>query len=62
MEEQRQELQSLRAWMAGTPFLDTIWCGLGRPEGSLATWCERLLQDMLASGVLVQRDGVVHDR
>jgi len=61
MEEQRQPLPALRAWMADMPYLAAIWSGLGRPEGSLAEWCEQLLQQTLASGVLVQRDGVVHD-
>ncbi|MGL6110663.1 MAG: MBL fold metallo-hydrolase [Rubrivivax sp.] len=62
MEEQRQGAQALREWMADTPFLRTIWCGLGRPTGRLADWCEQLLQEMLERGVLVQRDGVVHER
>jgi hypothetical protein len=61
MEEQRQPLPALRAWMADMPYLAAIWSGLERPEGSLAEWCEQLLQQTLASGVLVQRDGVVHD-
>lgn len=62
MEEQQQGLQALREWMADTPFLDLIWSGLGRPAGRRADWCEQLLQEMLDSGVLVQRDGIVHDR
>jgi glyoxylase-like metal-dependent hydrolase (beta-lactamase superfamily II) len=62
MEERQQGLQALREWMADTPFLHTIWSGLGRPAGRQADWCEQLLQEMLASGVLVQREGIVHDR
>jgi glyoxylase-like metal-dependent hydrolase (beta-lactamase superfamily II) len=62
MEERQQSLHALREWMAATPLLDQIWCGLGRPNGSRAGWCEQLLQELLASGVLAQRDGVVHDR
>jgi glyoxylase-like metal-dependent hydrolase (beta-lactamase superfamily II) len=62
MEERQQSLQALREWMADTPFLGTIWCGLGRPAGSRADWCEQLLQELLASGVLVQREGIVHER
>lgn len=62
MEEQHQGLQALREWMADTPFLDLIWCGLGRPSDRRTDWCEQLLQELLASGVLVQRDGIVYDR
>jgi glyoxylase-like metal-dependent hydrolase (beta-lactamase superfamily II) len=61
MEEQRQPLSALRAWMADMPYLAAIWSGLGRPGGSLAEWCEQLLQEALAGGLLVQRDGVVQD-
>ena len=61
MEEQHQGLEALREWMADTPFLDLIWSGLGRPAGRRAAWCEQLLQDTLASGVLVQRGSSVHD-
>jgi glyoxylase-like metal-dependent hydrolase (beta-lactamase superfamily II) len=61
MEEQRQPLPALRAWMADMPYLAAIWAGLGRPDGSLAEWCEQLLQQTLAAGVLVQRGGIVHD-
>ncbi len=61
MEERQQSLQALRGWMADTPFLGRIWCGLGRPNGSRADWCEQLLQELLSHGVLAQRDGIVHD-
>ncbi len=61
MEEQQQDLDALRAWTADMPLLAAIWQGLGRPEGSLAAWNEHLLRDMLATGTLVHRDGVVHE-
>ncbi len=61
MEEQQQELDALRAWMADMPLLAAIWNGLAQPEGGLAAWNEHLLRDMLAAGTLVLRDGVVHE-
>lgn len=61
MEEQQQPLPALRQWMHDVPLLRAVWLALGRPDGDLAVWCERLLQELLGSGVLQLRDGVVHD-
>jgi glyoxylase-like metal-dependent hydrolase (beta-lactamase superfamily II) len=62
MEQRQQELQALRAWLADVPLLAAIWRGLGQPDGSLAGWTELLLREMLHSGALVLRGGVVHER
>jgi glyoxylase-like metal-dependent hydrolase (beta-lactamase superfamily II) len=61
MEERRQPLAELREWLQLTPLLQSVWLELGRPQGALAAWCEQLLQEMLAGGVLVLRGDVVHD-
>ncbi len=61
MEEREQALQALHDWLRNTPLMQSIWAGLGRPEGCLAAWGEWLLQDLLASGVLGRRGDIVHD-
>jgi glyoxylase-like metal-dependent hydrolase (beta-lactamase superfamily II) len=61
MEERRQPLAELREWLQLTPLLQSVWVELGRPQGALAAWCEQLLQEMLAGGVLVLRGDVVRD-
>jgi len=61
MEEREQPLPAVRDWLRHTPLMQSIWAGLGRPEGSAAAWAEQLLQEMLAGGVLGLRGDVVHD-
>jgi glyoxylase-like metal-dependent hydrolase (beta-lactamase superfamily II) len=61
MEERRQSLPALRDWLRDTPMMQTIWAGLGRPEGGFAAWADKLVQEMLHSGVLALRGEVVHD-
>ena len=61
MEERAQPLPALRDWMRGTPLLQSIWAELGRPDGSLVAWAERLLQELLGSGALQLRGGAVCD-
>jgi glyoxylase-like metal-dependent hydrolase (beta-lactamase superfamily II) len=61
MEERAQPLPALRDWLRDTPLMQSIWSGLAHPEGEFAAWAERLLQELLASGVLAQRGDIVHD-
>ena len=61
MEEREQALPAVRDWLRDTPLMQSIWAGLGHPEGQFAAWAERLLQEMLAGGVLGLRGEVVHD-
>ena len=61
MEEREQALPALRDWLRDTPLMQSIWSGLARPEGDLAAWAERLLQELLASGVLGRRGDIVYD-
>jgi len=61
MEERQQPLAELREWMRGVPLLRSVWLALARPDGSLTAWSERVLQDLLAGGVLQLRGDVVVD-
>jgi glyoxylase-like metal-dependent hydrolase (beta-lactamase superfamily II) len=61
MEERQQPLPAVREWLAATPLVAAIWRQMGRPMGALAPWAEQLLQDMVASGTLQLKDGVVFD-
>ena len=61
MEERSQPLAALRAWMAEVPLLHAVWSALGRPDGGVAAWSERLLQELLGSGALRLRGEVVFD-
>jgi glyoxylase-like metal-dependent hydrolase (beta-lactamase superfamily II) len=61
MEEREQALPALRKWLRDTPLMQSIWSGLARPEGDLAAWAERLLHELLASGVLARRGDIVYD-
>ena len=61
MEEREQPLPALHAWLRDTPLMQSIWTGLGRPEGGFEAWAGHLLQELLAGGVLVRRGDIVHD-
>jgi hypothetical protein len=62
MEEQRQSVPDVLAWMTHTPLCQAVWQRLGRPEGSLESFAERTLQDLVGSGALALSDGWVFDR
>ena len=38
-----------------------LWRRLGHPGGSVEAWCDALVGELCAAGVLALRDGVVHD-
>jgi glyoxylase-like metal-dependent hydrolase (beta-lactamase superfamily II) len=61
MEEREQDLPAVREWLRDTPLMQSIWDGLGRPEGSAAVWADRLLLEMLDAGALGLRGNTVHD-
>jgi glyoxylase-like metal-dependent hydrolase (beta-lactamase superfamily II) len=61
MEEREQALPALRDWLRDTPLMQSIWAGLGRPEGRFEAWAEQLLRELLAAGVLGRRGDIVHD-
>ena len=53
---------ALRAWFETTPIAAQVWSRIGRPEGSAAAWGERLVDELVAQGVVALRDGMVHDQ
>jgi glyoxylase-like metal-dependent hydrolase (beta-lactamase superfamily II) len=61
MEVRQQAWPELRAWLQTTPLLETGWQRLGRPGGGKAEYAETLVGELLASGALAQRDGVIFD-
>ena len=61
LEERQHALADLRDWFAATPVMERMWRRLGEPQGSPQGWCEALVTELVGSGVLALRDGVVHD-
>ncbi len=56
-----EPLAALHAWFETTPISAQVWQRIGRPEGTSAAWGERLVAELVAQGVLVLRDGMVHN-
>ncbi len=61
MEEQQQSWPDFLHWFTSTPLSQVIWWQLGRPEGSMAAFCEHVVQELLRGGVLASRDGQLFD-
>ncbi len=61
MEVREQPIDALRQWLAATPMLGAVWQRLGRPEGDVVAWSERVLQSLLDSGALRRRGELVSD-
>ena len=62
MEERSLPWPELLRWTAATPAFTSVWQRFAQRESaSPAVWCERLLADLVGSGALSLRDGVVHD-
>jgi glyoxylase-like metal-dependent hydrolase (beta-lactamase superfamily II) len=59
LEEDSQPLPELRAWFAATPLMQGMWRDLGEPHGSPAAWCDALVDELAAAGVLALRSDVV---
>jgi hypothetical protein len=60
MEEHQQPLAELLAWLAATPLLASCQRQAGS-SAPLAEWSRELLNELLGSGALRLRDGVVCD-
>lgn len=58
LEEVCQPLPALMAWWLQAPLAERIWQRECRPGGSLADWGQRLIDEMVAQGAIVVRDGV----
>ena len=62
MEERSQAWVDLLAWALATPLLTRVWRRFAASESASAgEWCERLVGELVGSGALSLRDGVVHD-
>ena len=62
MEERSQPWPELLAWTLATPLFTRVWRRFAHTHvASPGLWCEQLLSDLLGSGALTLRDGVVHD-
>jgi len=59
LEEQAQPWPGFLVWFDGTELCRTIWNGLGSPSGTMANFAEQLVNELVASGALAQRDGVL---
>lgn len=61
LEEQQQAWAPLLAWFTGVSLYGAVWQRLGRPEGTMAAFAERIVAELAAAGVLVVRDGIVYN-
>ena len=61
LEEREQALDALRAWWSSTPLAQRMWARLGQPDGSVAAWGERLVEELVASGALTRQGRRVQD-
>jgi len=62
MEEREQPLADLLVWARGTPMLQGLWERFA-PVGmrDAGQWIEMMLEELVAAGALVRRDGAVVD-
>jgi len=61
LEERQQPWSAFLAWFTEVDLCRSIWHGLGRPEGSLAGFAERLVDELVATGALDRRDDLLLD-
>ncbi len=61
LEEQQQAWAPLLAWFTGVSLYGAVWQRLGRPEGTMAAFAERIVAELANAGVLVVRDGIVYN-
>jgi glyoxylase-like metal-dependent hydrolase (beta-lactamase superfamily II) len=62
MEEHQQGLDTLLQWAVGTPLLLALWQRFGRAGGGTAeSWVAKAVQELVASGALELREGVVYN-
>jgi glyoxylase-like metal-dependent hydrolase (beta-lactamase superfamily II) len=61
LEVQQQSWPDLLAWFSGVSLYAAVWHRLGCPGGSLGSFAEKVVGELVAQGALTQRDGVVFD-
>ena len=59
LEEQQQGLDALLQWFEAAPLVQRVWHRLGRPEGSVQGFGRRAVNELVASGAAVLREGVL---
>ena len=59
LEVQSQSWPELQRWFATAPLFTAVWQRLQQPEGTLARFGERTVQDLVGSGALALKDGRV---
>lgn len=59
LEERQQGIAPLRAWFAAAPIIRRMARRMKMPAAGLGAWCDALLEELVAAGALVLRDGVV---
>jgi glyoxylase-like metal-dependent hydrolase (beta-lactamase superfamily II) len=61
MELQQQPWPAFIAWFCSAALCQAVWRRLGRPETTLTAFGERVVQELVDSGALALRDGVLLD-
>lgn len=61
LEERQQSLDELLQWFEAAPLVQRVWQRLGRPDGSVQGFGRRAVAELVASGVVVLRDGLLHN-
>jgi glyoxylase-like metal-dependent hydrolase (beta-lactamase superfamily II) len=62
MELHQQGLEALLLWAVGTPLLVALWQRFGRAGGGTAeAWVAKAVQELVTSGALELREGVVYN-
>ena len=59
LEEQQQSWSAFLDWFSAVELCRSIWHGLGRPEGTMSAFGERLIDELLATGALARRDDLL---
>ena len=61
LEEQQQAWPDFLGWFTAVELCRTIWQRIGRPEGTLPAFAERLVGELVAAGALARQGAVLHN-
>jgi len=61
LEVREQAWPALHDWFGGVGLYAAVWQRMGGPKGTLRAYAEHTVAELVAQGVLAQRDGVVYD-
>jgi glyoxylase-like metal-dependent hydrolase (beta-lactamase superfamily II) len=59
LEVQQQTWAQFTTWLGGVSLYPAVWQRMGRPEGTLNAYAEKVVSELATSNVLAVRDGVV---